>query len=115
MTCNLFANMFCTYVAPLYIEFSMFDGSFVSGFLFCLETSIFVIGLLLRIWDSSSILVILCIVCALEFNRSQTFWYVFLVILQESLETVGQTLEEFGSSVWRGYVILSKILQKCVV
>ena len=95
----------------------MLDGSSVSGFHFCLETSIFS-AILLRIWDSTPILVILCIVCALEFNRSQTFWCVsdvFLVILQESLETVGQTLEEFGSSVWRGYVILSKILQKCVV
>lgn len=35
-------------------------------------------------------------------------WMWFLVcsvFVQESLENVGQTLEEFGSSVWRGYVI----------
>ena len=25
-------------------------------------------------------------------------------VAQESLETVGQTLEDFGSSVWRGYL-----------
>lgn len=34
LTWNLFEHMFCTHVAPLYIEFSMLDGSSVSGFSF---------------------------------------------------------------------------------
>lgn len=80
LTCNLFVNMFCTYVAPLYKEFSMFT------WLFCLRIAFLPRNLYLYSNTFKNLgfhlkLVILCIVWALEFNRSQTFWCISDVFL----------------------------------